>query len=212
MRTLDHYGAVSGLNAYEDFDTVILAQPSNPSPIRVAEYYRSVYGGRLGEPLNLDITWKDDIISDGKVAYQVCVTTMADDRLQPIYEHMRWKDMYQAAHRVRPIRNPRHIIIAFSIPIDGLQATEIKYQTIRRGPVGDFDRMVEAVRYLIRTQGRASRQDIASVAKVSIGTVKKHWARLVEATGCKVIKDRNRSRRYQGQGRPIEVLVPNTQR
>jgi hypothetical protein len=117
---LDYYGNVSGRNDYSDIGCIVLVQPFNPSPVAVAERYRSLHTGEVGEPLRLDpdyrrqaLEWHDEV---GRT-YEVGVTSMADRRLAPIYEHWRWSEMLQAAHRVRPIENPWSIVVLCSIPL-----------------------------------------------------------------------------------------------
>jgi uncharacterized RmlC-like cupin family protein len=203
---LAHYGAVSGLNAYQESDCVVLAQPFNPSPSAVAGLYRRVYGGVSGEPLDLTtcyrtvtLPWSD---SDG-TTWEVAVSSMRDERLAPIYEHWRWSEMYQAAHRVRPILNKRRIVVVCAIPLAGLEPTTASYSN---GKWQTRNKLGTAAGRLIREQGFFTRQGLAEAAGVHKTTVGRHWSDLVRALGLRVVERAVPSARYPG-GRVTETAM-----
>jgi hypothetical protein len=203
---LAHYGALSGLNAYETCDTVALAQPFNPSPTAVAGLYRQVYGGRPGEPLDVStghrtvtLPWSD---GDGK-SWEVTASTMRDQRLAPIYDHWRWAEMYQAAHRVRPILHGRRIVITCAIPLSGLEPTSVSY-TGRR--TDTLDTLRAAARRLIREKDKFTREDLARAAGMSKSTVRRYWHDLLQAEHLHIVEYAVSSPRYPG-GRRTEAAT-----
>jgi hypothetical protein len=203
---LAHYGAVSGLNAYETCDTVVLAQPFNPSPTAVAGLYRQVYGGRPGEPLDVSTCYRTVKLpwSDGDgTTWQVSVSTMRDQRLAPIYEHWRWSEMYQAAHRVRPILRGRRIVITCAIPLSGLEPTSVSYAGRR---TDTLDALCVAARRLIREKGHFTRSDLAITVAVSESTVRRYWDDLLQAEQLRIVEIAVPAPRYPG-GRKAEAAT-----
>lgn len=198
---LAHYGALSGLNDYEGFDTIVLAQPFNPAPAAVAGRYRRIYGGTPGEPLDLSIgyrrvtlPWEDD---DG-LTWEVSVTSMRDERLAPIYERWRWSEMYQAAHRVRPLLFKRRIVVLCAIPLPGLEPTSVTY-TARKGRT--LAKLRAGARQLISEQGYFTRQDLAQATSLSKATVRRYWEAALEAEGLETDEIAVPSDRYyRGRG------------
>jgi hypothetical protein len=201
---LDHYGAVSGRNEYEDCDTVVLAQPFNPPPPAVAGMYRSLYGGGPGEPLSTDICsrprsfpWLNE---EGKT-YEVSVTSMRDERLAPLYEHWRRSEMYQAAHRVRPVLHKRRIVVTCAVPLEGLEPTSISYTD---GRPGTRAKLVAAAERLLQNVPWLSRQSLAEESGLHLSTVSRHWSALVDSLGLQLDQMRVPSDRYPG-GRLTET-------
>ena len=177
------------MNGYSKYEQVIIAQPFNPNPVAVAERYRLVYGGVEGEPLALETTYRIETITDGENSYEITVTTMKDERLRPIYEAWRQGEMYQAAMRVRPIQNRRHIHILCAMPIEDLPPTEILYNSY-------YDEVYKTVNDIIRSKEHCTRADIEQF--YNRRTVAKYWPHLKEDFGVKPV--------LNGNNRFIEAL------
>jgi hypothetical protein len=144
-----NYGATSGLNVYTDCDVAVLSEPFFPNPVAVAGLYRSLSGGEPGLPLDLrtcfksvQIPWRDD---DGN-GWEVSVRTMRDERLAPMYDWWRWSEMFQAAHRVRPILNQRRVVVLCAIPVEGLAPTSVTYTPRRAKTLGKLVGAAERLR------------------------------------------------------------------
>ena len=190
------------MNEFQYYSRVILSQPYFPNIFAVANYYRKLHGGEPGLALNLDTTYRKGIVSNGEITYEVrSIRTMQDKRLRPIYERMRWAEMYQAAHRVRPILFPRGIEIIFAIPIDGLPANKILYRISK-----EWDKLIEAAITLLSTQGEFTRDDLATISGVSIRTVKKHWSILVNEMELEIVA-REKSSSLRCRLYPVELSL-----
>ena len=201
-----HYGALTGLNDYSDCDTVILAQPYNPNPMAIASYYRCLAGGKQGEPLDpVKMGYRVETISDGKRAFEVRVITMLDERLQPIYEHQRWAEMYQAAHRVRPACHKRHIVILGNVLLKGLPPTEVIHRPFKRGRPSCYPAIKEATEKLLEAGDTVTRDKIACTANVSLGAVKKYWKQLANELELHIVRVRIPRKGYPN-GRRTEAL------
>jgi len=204
-----HYGALSGLNKYQNFDTIILAQPFNPSPVVTAELYRQIYGGTEGEFLSLETVYRTAILSvDDNTAYEVSIPTMADQRLVPLYEHLRHSEMIQAAHRLRPLLNPKKIVVLTPIPLEGFSLVDIQYSTRADDTI---EQLCKAIKGILDEKGYASRKDIAVAAKVSNSTARNYFKRIALKLGASIKQLRIPTRRYP-QGRMTEVIVIASQR
>jgi DNA-binding transcriptional ArsR family regulator len=165
-----------------------------------------VYGGRPGKPLDVNTCYRTVTLpwSDGDgTTWQVTVHTMRDERLAPIYEHWRWAEMYQAAHRVRPILHGRRIVITCAIPLSGLEATSISY-TGRS--TNTLDALRATARRLLREKGEFTRQDLARAAGMSESTVSRHWDDLVRAERLDIVEVARASARYPG-GRRVQAAT-----
>jgi hypothetical protein len=180
---LAHYGAVSGLNKYRTNDTVVLSQPFNPPVVAVAERYRRVYGGLPGDPLQLETCFRSVELQtvDGVAeTYEVAVRSMRDERLVPLYEHWRWSEMYQAAHRVRPVLHKRRTVVTCAIPLEGLPATTASYSPPGRKkaktPLQDIASRI------LEDKGFFTRRDLTEKSGLHKSTVSRHWDRLIEQT------------------------------
>lgn len=203
---LAHYGNVSGLNQFEDCQQVILSQPFHPSPMACAGRYRSIYGGIEGKPLNLETAYRFEAINNGNKAYRVCVHTMVDERIRPIFEAWRNSEHYQAAHRVRPILSPKHIHIMFAVPIENLPASEIIYRPAKNGRRSALDKMEQSTRDIIQAQGYCTQACLKSVGGFSNKTVSKYWLDLQKKPDFELKPIQVSSERYQ-TGRTTGALV-----
>lgn len=193
---LAHYGAVSGLNEYEDADGLVLSQPFNPSRVAVAQLYRRIYGGRRGQPLTLDTCYRLArlaAIPGKKHTYQVTVTSMADERLAPLYERWRWAEMYQAAHRVRPALYKRRITVTCAIPLPGLAPTAASYSSRRTETTAQLE---EAAARLLAQEGHFTQKELAYEADFDVSTVSRHWNQLIQEMGLTIVQVAVPSPRY----------------
>jgi hypothetical protein len=200
---LAHYGAVSGLNEYETSDTVVLSQPFNPPPSAVAGRYRRIYGGLPGKPLQLDVCHRPAILPsvDGE-SYEVAVSSMEDERLAPLYERWRWAEMYQAAHRVRPVLHQRRVVVTCAIPLRGFPPTSTSYSRWQKKTTN----LKEAASRLLVDKGYFSRNDLAKESGRHKSTISRHWDNLIEQMELAVEKRPVATPRYPN-GRPTEIAT-----
>jgi hypothetical protein len=199
------YGAVSELNEYEDPNTVVLSKPVHLWPHAVADIYRTLHGGELGEPLSTEVCyrrqpfrWSDD---NSETTWEVSVTSSSDERLVPIYEHWRWSEMYQAAHRVRPVLHPRRIVVTCAIPLRGLRPTIVQRTT---GQAGTLERLCGAAERLLEQGRLLCRTTLAEEADMSLSTASRYCYEVVERLDLTVVEILVPSERYPG-GRKTQV-------
>jgi len=136
----------------------------------------------------------------------VCVTSMADDRLAALYGRRRWSEMYQAAHRVRPLLNQRRIVITCAIPLPGLEPTEVVYSPPRTQREQTMEKLERTARSLLDEHGYVTRGDLARVAGIHKSTVGYYWYGLVDRLNLHLGEITVPSARYP-KGRPTQAAL-----
>jgi hypothetical protein len=137
------------------------------------------------------------------MTYEVSVRSMKDKRLAPIYDRWRWSEMYQAAHRVRPLLNKRHIVVACAVPLDGLKPTFASYSNDR---LNKHDKLYATADRLLKERGYFTRKDLELEAGVHKSTVSRHWPKLIKSLDLLIVKIPVPSKRYPN-GRETEFAV-----
>lgn len=178
---VSHYGALRGANAYKGYD-VILAQIYNPNLQGIVDIGRSLFADDP-EPLDERVVDMDTINADQCGAlWAINGTTFADQRLAALLESKRESEMVQAALRGRPFDHPDvQITLMFALPLPGLPVTQImesESSALSNGGRSETakEKLVYATTRLLAMSHRVlSVAMIAEEARVSVGTVRKHW-------------------------------------
>ena len=131
--TVIHYGALRGLNAFQDFEAgLILGRPMpNEAQLQllaVAAFGRSVLDENLQSP---PLEWQLHTHEIGPDTWMVRCQQYGDARWQAVWRHVVVGELMQAIGRLRPLTNPATIYIATNEPlpdtldIAGVYASEI---------------------------------------------------------------------------------------
>ena len=117
--TVIHYGALRGLNAFEDFGAgLILGRPMpNEAQLQllaVAAFGREALDGSLRPPA---LAWQLDTRRIGPDTWQLRRQQYADPRWQAVWRHVVTGELTQAIGRLRPLTNPATIYVASNEPL-----------------------------------------------------------------------------------------------
>ncbi len=117
--TVIHYGALRGLNAFEDFEAgLILGRPMpNEAKLQllaVAAFGRDALDENLQSP---PLEWNLHTHEIGPDVWQIRRQQYGDERWQAVWRHVVTGELMQAIGRLRPLTNPATIYIATNEPL-----------------------------------------------------------------------------------------------
>jgi hypothetical protein len=120
--TFAHFGAIRGIDAWKDYDAVIIIGRNQPSVEAVEDYGRALYFDHK-EPLQLGRDLSSDArgysLRDGE--YGVNVQVHPDTRIQAVVEQIRERESEQAMDRLRLVHHqgaPKSILLLSNLPLD----------------------------------------------------------------------------------------------
>jgi hypothetical protein len=117
--TVVHYGALRGLNAFQNFEAgLILGRPmpheSQLQLLAVAAFGRSALDENLQSP---PLEWGLHTHEIGPDVWQVRRQQYPDERWQAVWRHVVVGELMQAIGRLRPLTNPAAIYVATNEPL-----------------------------------------------------------------------------------------------
>lgn len=117
--TVIHYGALRGLNAFEDYDVgLVLGRPmpneAQLQPLAVAAFGRQALDEDLRSP---PLQWQLHTHEIGPDTWQVRRQQYLDKRWQAVWRHIVTGELMQAIGRLRPLTNPATIYIVTNEPL-----------------------------------------------------------------------------------------------
>ena len=117
--TVIHYGALRGLNAFENYDVgLILGRPMpNEAQLQllaVAAFGREALDESLQSP---PLEWRLDTCDIGSDTWQIRRQQYADTRWQAIWRHVVTGELMQAIGRLRPLTNDATIYVVTNEPL-----------------------------------------------------------------------------------------------
>ena len=117
--TVIHYGALRGLNAFEDFEAgLILGRPmpneAHLQLLAVAAFGRGALDDNLKSP---PLEWQLETHEIGPDVWQIRRQQYPDDRWQAVWRHVVVGELMQAIGRLRPLTNPATIYVACNEPL-----------------------------------------------------------------------------------------------
>ncbi len=155
-----HFGAIRGLNKWEDRDTVIIVGRELPR-MRDVERYGRAYAVRAGDTFTPAKKWKKELrgirMADGTV-YGVQVQTHPDPWAAHALEQIREAEIEQAIDRIRLIHNtrPKSVILIGSTPINATIDEAVSWSDFKQGGTR-IDRVIEAHGFLPLSSREAAR-------------------------------------------------------
>jgi len=131
--TVIHYGALRGLNRFEEFEAGLIVGRPMPNEaqlqlLAVAAFGRSALDEHLRSP---PLKWKLHTHEIGPDVWQVRRQQYPDERWQAVWRHVVVGELMQAIGRLRPLTNPATIYVATNEPLPdtldivGVYASEI---------------------------------------------------------------------------------------
>lgn len=131
--TVIHYGALRGLNAFQDFQAgLILGRPmpneAHLQLLAVAAFGRGALDENLQSP---PLEWDLHTHEIGPDTWQVRRQQYGDERWQAVWRHVVVGELMQAIGRLRPLTNPATLYVATNEPlpdtldIAGVYASEL---------------------------------------------------------------------------------------
>lgn len=144
------YGAIEGLNAYEDKKQVFLIGTPTPPVDDIVEMAQAIWVDDPN-PLNPEVrrVWRRYAYrAENGSGMEALVWEFADERLNMILKHHREKEIIQAAHRIRPLLHAnRTIYLLTNLPIDELPPKQLT--TLNQLTENDQSEVYEAFKVMV---------------------------------------------------------------
>ncbi len=146
-----HYGALRGLNAYQDFDVGLILGRPMPNEMElellaVGAFGMEVLDTNLNRP---PLRWALEEYNTGLDTWECRVQRYDESRWQSVWRHVVVGELMQAIGRLRPLTNPATIYVATNEPlpddfeITGVYAGEIFPRMVLASKRNDFARSVQ---------------------------------------------------------------------
>lgn len=128
--TVIHYGALRGLNAFENYGAGLIIGRPMPNEAQLQLLAVAAFGPQvLGEPFRgrgPPLEWKLHTHKVGPDTWQVRCQQYDDDRWQAVWRHVVTGELMQAIGRLRPLTNDATIYVVTSEPLpDWLDVTTV---------------------------------------------------------------------------------------
>ncbi len=123
-----HYGALRGLNAFEDYSAGLILGRPMPNEAQLQLLAVAAFGtGVLDEHLrSAELQWTLQTHAVGPETWQIRRQQYGDERLQAVWRHVVTGELMQAIGRLRPLTNPATIYIATNEPLpETLEITSV---------------------------------------------------------------------------------------